>query len=283
MDFHARILCLVLVCAPLAAPTHAADAPGDWSCYGRDAGGLRYAPLDQINRENVGKLQVAWTFRTGELERVKGSPLADRVTFEATPIVAGGVLYVSTATARVFALDAASGRELWAHDSKMNLRLIFSEGASRGVSLWQAADDSKERRVFLGTLDARLWALDATSGKPCDDFGDGGQVDLSAGLPRTLRGMYSVTSPPAIVGDSVIVGSAITETGKELWRSELPAGGQATPMTRQVGGKQSICQRSLGAACSNRWSGRCFSDSWPSNNPWRRRTSVIVLTAGSPR
>jgi quinoprotein glucose dehydrogenase len=96
----------------------------------------------------------------------------------------------------------------------MNLRLIFAEGASRGVSLWQASDERAQQRIFLGRLDARLVALDAATGKPCADFGTGGEVDLAAGLPRTFRGMFAVTSPPAIVGDAVIVGSAIGDNGR---------------------------------------------------------------------
>jgi quinoprotein glucose dehydrogenase len=191
-----------------------AASPDEWPAYGRDPGGTRYAPLSDINRDNVGRLKLAWTYRTGDLERVKGSSLAGKIAFEATPIVVDGVMYFSTASARVFALDAATGRELWTFDGQLNRNLPLSEGASRGVSLWRSSEDPNEKRIFLGTLDARLVALDAGTGKPCADFGEAGTIKLAAGLRNTFPGMYAVTSPPAIVGDAVIVGSAIGDNGR---------------------------------------------------------------------
>jgi quinoprotein glucose dehydrogenase len=200
--------------APASSNTTAAeDNPHDWPCYGRDPGGTRFSPLEQVDRTNVGRLKIAWTYRTGELERVKGSSLAGKVAFEATPLAIDGVLYFSTASARVFALDAASGKELWTYDPKLNMRLPFAEGASRGVSFWKSADGS-ERRLFVGTLDARLLAIDAATGMACADFGDQGAIDLSAGLPNATRGLYAVTSPPAIVADTVVVGSSIGDNGR---------------------------------------------------------------------
>jgi quinoprotein glucose dehydrogenase len=200
-----------LACAAGAA---AAAPERQWPCYGHDAGGTRYSPLTQINRDNVGKLRVAWTFRTGELEHVTSRSLKSKITFEATPIVVEDTMYFSTASARVFALEAGTGKQRWCHDPKLNQKLIFAEGASRGVSFWKSSDDVPLRRLFWGTLDARLLAVDATTGEPCADFGDGGTVDLAAGLSPYIRGLLSVTSPPAIVGDVVVVGSAIGDNGR---------------------------------------------------------------------
>lgn len=210
----ASLLVATFLCTPPGPVALAAEREDQWPAYGRDPGGARYSPLKEIDRRNVARLKVAWTYQTGELERVKNTSLANKVTFEATPIVVDGVMYMSTATARVIALDAATGKEIWTYDPKLNRNLPFAEGASRGVSLWQSSEKPSEKRLFLGTLDARLLAIDAASGQPCADFGEQGAIKLAAGLPRTVGGLYAVTSPPAIVGDAVIVGSAIGDNGR---------------------------------------------------------------------
>jgi len=211
-----RVLQYLLISVSLVVPLQVqAQSTADWPHYGRTAGGTRYAPLAQITRENVAQLTTAWTFRTGELEHVRpGSSLAGKMAFEATPLVVDGVMYFSTASARVFALEAATGRELWRYDSQLDQRLAYAEGASRGVSYWRSAGSPKEARILLGTLDARLIALDAATGRPCADFGESGVIRLAAGVARAFPGRYTVTSPPAIVGDVVVVGSAIGDNGR---------------------------------------------------------------------
>ena len=212
MRVHISVACAaVALLAVHALQAVAQDDPMQWPCYGRDPGGMRHSPLVQITPANAKNLQVAWTYRTGELERVKNTSLAAKVAFECTPLVNDGVLYLTTATARVIALDAASGKELWTYDPKLNVNGIFGEGASRGVSFWRSSTDPKQRRLFLGTLDARCIAIDADTGRPCEDFGNHGTIDLAAGLANTVRGLYAVTSPPAIVGDAVIFGSSIAD------------------------------------------------------------------------
>ncbi|HEV3025246.1 MAG TPA: PQQ-binding-like beta-propeller repeat protein, partial [Pirellulales bacterium] len=208
-----RCAALVLLAA-LGTSALAQDRPGEWPCYGRDAGGTRYSPLAQIDRTNVQRLKVAWTYRTGELDRIHSRSLLNKATFEATPLAIDGVLYFSTPTARVIALKADTGAELWTYDAELDQKLVFAEGASRGVSYWRSNDKPAERRLFFGTLDARCIAIDADSGRPCTDFGQDGAIDLAADLPRATRGLYAVTSPPAVVGDVVIVGSAIADNGR---------------------------------------------------------------------
>jgi quinoprotein glucose dehydrogenase len=183
---------------------------GDWPAYGGDAGGRKYSTAAQITPANVSGLETAWTFHTGEL----GENLArsDKLTFEATPILIGRTLYFSTATAVVFAIDAATGRERWRYDPKIDRGVRYSEMSSRGVSYW--AEPAKQgqpcsQRVFIGTIDARLIALDASTGRPCVDFGTGGFVDLSRGVRLQDKPDYQVTSPPAVAGDTIIVGSSI--------------------------------------------------------------------------
>ena len=181
----------------------------EWPAYGNDAGGMRFSPLTQINPQNVKQLTVAWTFRTGELEHYKGTDAAEKAAFEATPVMVDGTLFFSTPTSRVFAIDAATGQQKWMYDPDVYLRQELSEITSRGVSIWPAPNDKAAtqgaaKRVFVATLDGRLIALDALTGQPIPTFGKAGSVDLRAGV-----GNISVTSPPAVIGNTIVVGSSM--------------------------------------------------------------------------
>src|SRR4029434_7977935 len=161
--------------------------------------GRRYSPLTQINRENVSRLKRAWTYHTGETDRSGNQTDRHSVApFESTPIVVDGVLYLSTPSNRVIALDAETGAEIWNYDPQADSGKPRSYYQHRGVSFWQS-EDGRERRIVFGTFDGRLIALDAKSGKPCANFGNGGMVDLRAGLDGDDReALYSVTSGPGI-------------------------------------------------------------------------------------
>ena len=179
----------------------------DWPAYGRDPGGERFSPLDGINRTNVASLQVAWTFRTGDAYRPpRGRPTA----FEATPLYIDGTLYLSTPLGRVIALDPVSGRQRWVFDAKVPRDAGYGDFASRGVSMWQRG---RERRILVATIDARLIALNAATGQPIRGFGNNGIVDLRQGLRIPPAGFadYQVTSPPAVIGNTIVVGSAIQD------------------------------------------------------------------------
>jgi quinoprotein glucose dehydrogenase len=207
------LLILANILLPALADAQSPDA-SDWGFYGGDAFGQHYSSLDQIKRDNVGDLKVAWTYRTGELG--EGFARSSKLTFEATPVLAFSRLYLETATNIVIALDPETGVQKWRYDPKIDRTRQYSDVAARGVSIWeetdpkrQAANEACSTRVLFGTLDARLIALDATTGKPCADFGNGGQVDLTANFRVRDRGDYEVTSPPVIIGDTVVVGSSI--------------------------------------------------------------------------
>ncbi|HZT04492.1 MAG TPA: pyrroloquinoline quinone-dependent dehydrogenase [Steroidobacteraceae bacterium] len=198
------------------APAAAAPVDAGWSAYGGDPGGKRYSPLTQISPGNVARLQVAWVFRTGELG--KGVQDWERSAFEATPILYDGTLYFTTPSTNVVAVDASTGALRWRHDSHNDNDLHYSDGVSRGVSLWldptAAAGIECRARIYAPTLDGRLLALDATDGKPCEGFGDHGAVDLLQGVryhesPRSGWRDYLVTSPPAIVDGKLILGSSV--------------------------------------------------------------------------
>jgi quinoprotein glucose dehydrogenase len=195
----------------------AAAAPdAGWPAYGGDAGGTRYSPLAEITPSNVAQLRVAWTFRTGEL----GQGVKDwsRSAFEVTPILYDGTLYLTTSSTDVVAVNASDGTLRWRHDSQSRKDLHYSDGVSRGVSLWvDEASEAKamcHARIYAPTLDARLLALDAATGKPCADFGEHGAVNLLNDVRSQFKEgdewrNYLVTSPPAILDGKVIVGSSI--------------------------------------------------------------------------
>ena len=210
------ILGLAMFAASAAPPGRQSDDDEpQWGSYGGDPGGNRHSPLTQITRQNVEQLEIAWTYRTGELGA--GFARADTLTFEATPILVRDTLYLSTATNIVIALDPTTGAQRWRYDPRIDRTRRYSEATSRGVSSWvdPNADPAVpcSHRILLGTLDARLIALDGRTGAPCRDFGTGGKVDLAAAVNAEANGNYLVTSPPAIYRDVVIVGSAVGDNG----------------------------------------------------------------------
>jgi len=200
----------------LAAACSSTAPNGDWPAYA-NAGGTRYSPLTDIDRSNVGKLEVAWTYHTGETSFAKDSE--QKSTFEVTPIVVDGTMYLSTGFNKVIALDAATGQPKWIYEPLVDRNADYSEVTSRGVAYW-----AKGKRIFEGTIDARLIALDAATGRLASDFGANGIVDLKIGVGKVRNGDYQVTSPPAVIGDLVIVGSAIGDNGgAELERGSVRA------------------------------------------------------------
>ena len=158
-------------------------------------------PSSEIDRGNVTGLEQAWVHRTGELG--EGFAGAEKMAFEATPILIDATLYLTTPTNIVIALDAANGAERWRFDPRIDRSKRYSEATSRGVSAWREpypkAAGVCTLRLFFGTLDARLIAIDGRTGKACVDFGVRGEVDLKRGLRIRDPEDYLVTSPPADV------------------------------------------------------------------------------------
>jgi len=184
----------------------------EWRSYGGDAGGTRFSSLRQINPENVSRLKRVWTYHTGETDRRgNGTDRHNVAQFESTPIVIDGVLYFSTPGNRVIALDAETGAEIWKYDPQAQSGKPIKYYQHRGVSFWQSKD-GRERRIVFGTFDGRLIALDAKGGRPCANFGNGGVVDLRAGLEGDdAKMLYSVTSAPTIYKNLVITGAMVPE------------------------------------------------------------------------
>jgi len=222
--------------APTAdAPLQPADKPGDddWAAYGRNNAATRFSPLQQITPDNVTTLEQAWLFRTGDLPQKRWGA-------ETTPLKVGDTLYLCTARNQLVALNAADGTERWRFDPKIKDKSIPYTAACRGVSYYevpataqQAADadvaadlasglsqvpvltqlprSACSARIIEGTLDGRLIAVDAATGKPCAGFGNNGQVDITLGMGDSPAGYVSITSPPAIVQGVIVTGHQVLD------------------------------------------------------------------------
>jgi quinoprotein glucose dehydrogenase len=219
---------------------------GNWPSYGGDAGSTRYAPLDQINRDNFNDLRVAWTWdspdaliskseaggewradtrvisaalaaETPNLYRRGGEPRIG--SLKATPLAADGLLFVSTPLYQAAGIDAKTGKTVWIYDPKS-----YASGTPTNSLMWNARGcaywrDEEQSRVLWGTGDGYLIAVDAKTGRPCAGFGDKGRVDLTVGIPRAERAkrdelnaqLLSMSSPPLVVRDVVITGSAVSD------------------------------------------------------------------------
>ena len=189
---------------------------GNWSFYGGDAGGNRYSSIKQVNDKNIGRLKQAWVFRTGELETYKGTNAIEKAAFEATPILADNILFFSTPSSRIFAIDPATGKQKWLYDAKVDLKKGYSEITTRGVTAWPSAastNSGHKRRIFAGTIDGRLIALDAATGKLITSFAKNGSINLREGYGDDV----SVTSPPAVIGNLVITGSSMGDNYKSVF------------------------------------------------------------------
>jgi quinoprotein glucose dehydrogenase len=199
----------------LGAQPSAARPSGDWTAYGHDALGSRFSPLTQITRENVSGLKVAWTYRTGDTTHTR-----QPAKFEATPLMVDGTLYLSTPFARVIALDPATGREKWTFDPHTDRGMNWGDWANRGVSTWldakAAAGTPCRRRIFVGTIDGRIFAVDARTGTPCAKFGENGMISLARGLRNApaYKEEYELTSPPAVINGMIVTGSAVADNNR---------------------------------------------------------------------
>ncbi|MDX1981070.1 MAG: pyrroloquinoline quinone-dependent dehydrogenase [Bryobacteraceae bacterium] len=193
--------------------TLAAVSAEDWPFYGRDAGGMRHSPLADITPSNAARLKVAWTYRTGDVAGGKGP----RSSFQATPLLIDGTLFVVTPFNRIIALDPETGAEKWVYDPSIRREGDYGDGFTcRGIAAWRDPSTGK-LRLYAATQDGRLIAIYAENGREAQAFGP---VDLTAGVAQRRRGEYHFTSPPAVIGDVVVVGSSINDNN----RAGMPAG-----------------------------------------------------------
>ena len=188
-----------LLVAPIPIHAQAASSPHTtWKVFGGSPENIHYSSLDQINRQNVHSLQVAWTFDTGDAH--------PKSEMECNPIVVDGVMYATTPTGDIIALDAATGTLRWRFSANEDLKNV-GKVRNRGVTYWS---DGQEERIFAGVRQY-LVALDARTGKLVTGFGKSGRIDLREGLGRDPLNWVTLTSPAVVYKDLVIVGGAMAE------------------------------------------------------------------------
>jgi quinate dehydrogenase (quinone) len=195
---------------PAVTPVTPGTEQKDWAHWGNTTAGNRFAALDQINKGNIDKLQVAWTFRTGDIPQSTGAGAED----QNTPLQIGDTVYTCTAYGKVFALDADTGTQRWKFDPQ-GTAPNWQRCRGLGYSETPASSDSQPsactKRLFLPTGDARLIAINAETGKPCEEFGNKGTVDLTTDMGEVKPGYYQQTSTPLVAGDVVIVGGRVAD------------------------------------------------------------------------
>jgi quinoprotein glucose dehydrogenase len=213
--------------ATRAWPSSEHAAAGEWPSYGGTNWSQKYSPLDQVTKNNFKDLKVAWIWNSPDRELIATIPPNREMPLDvngmkATPLMVKGVMYVSTGLDQIAALDPATGKTKWVHDPQ-----AYKNGAqadtlgwqSRGVAYW--TDGKGDERILMGTLDGYLIALDAKTGKPVAGFGTNGKVDLTTAIRGATRDSLhllngerhyvSVDSPPVVVRDTVVVGSAMSD------------------------------------------------------------------------
>ncbi len=206
----------LLAVEPQIAPGAFGSATG-WPYVGGGIGGQRFSPLTAIDKKNVDKLQVAWTYRSGDFSARgdRSDPKAHGATsLQVTPIEIDGTLYLCTPYNRIVALDAETGAQKWAFDPKAKLDGVDTP-VCRGVSFYRdakaPAGQACRDRIFENTVDARLLAVDAHTGALCENFGVRGMVNLLDGIGETMLAEYYPTSPPLVVNDVVVTGASVAD------------------------------------------------------------------------
>ncbi|WP_273899719.1 pyrroloquinoline quinone-dependent dehydrogenase [Enterobacter hormaechei] len=194
-----------------------------WDSFHGQLNAQKYSPLTQITADNVGKLTKVWEFHTGDVSDGKGDTPA--TVWSATPIFANDTLYIGTPFDRLIALDPGTGKEKWYYDTKSSRKALTQPVLkNRGVSYWQAKNpvsgEACQKMVYMGTVDGKLFALDADSGKPCSGFANNGVLDLNQWNTVNAKYPLSVLQPPTVVGNHLLVGWA----GKDWAYAEAPPG-----------------------------------------------------------
>ena len=219
---------------PGLTPVDPAHAQKDWAHYGNTEGGSRFAALDQINRGNVDKLKVAWTYHTGDVAISDGNGAEDQLT----PLQVGDKVFICTPHNNLIALDADTGKELWKNEINAQSKVWQR---CRGMAYFDATKEiaqptqpnstpviaasvpagaNCQRRLLTNTIDARLIAVDADTGEFCQGFGTNGQVDLKAGLGDVPDSYYQLSSAPLMAGTTVVVGGRVADNVQ----TDMPGG-----------------------------------------------------------
>ncbi|SOC51828.1 quinoprotein glucose dehydrogenase [Chromohalobacter canadensis] len=194
-----------------------------WDSFHGQLNAQKYSPLDQINSDNVGDLEKVWEVHTGDVS--DGSGDLPPTVWSATPVFANDTLYIGTPFYRILALDPATGEQKWSFDTESTLEAMTQPALkSRGVAYWEADDpvegESCQKIVYLGTMDAQLFAVDADTGEKCTSFADNGVLDVNQWNDTHDKWPLSLLQPPTVVGDHLILGWA----GKDWAFEQAPPG-----------------------------------------------------------
>jgi quinate dehydrogenase (quinone) len=219
---------------PLLPVAHGQEQK-NWSNYGNTPGGSRFVALDQITRDNVKDLELAWTFHTGD---IPASPTGNGAEDQETPLQVGDRIYLCTPHNNVIAVDADSGKRIWERDinarapvwnrcrglayfdARQPLAQPTAAGSTPVAPAVLPAGANCQRRLLMNTIDARLVAIDADTGAMCEGFGKGGFVDLKAGLGEAADPKYQLTSAPTLAGTTVVVGGRVADNVQ----TDMPGG-----------------------------------------------------------
>ncbi|WP_106419912.1 pyrroloquinoline quinone-dependent dehydrogenase [Salinicola tamaricis] len=207
-----------------------------WNTFHGQNNAQKYSPLDQINVDNVGQLEKVWEVHTGDVS--DGSGDIPATVWSATPIFANDTLYIGTPFYRLLALDPATGEQKWSFDTHSKLEALTQPVLkNRGVAYWEAKDPEPgqacQKIVYMGTMDAQLFALDADTGKPCQDFADNGVLDVNQWNTTHAKWPLSILQPPTVVGDHLIFGWA----GKD-WAFETAPPGTVFSIDARTGKRE---------------------------------------------
>ncbi|MCE8017446.1 pyrroloquinoline quinone-dependent dehydrogenase [Halomonas sp. MCCC 1A17488] len=208
---------------PRTGPDAWMESPDSWATFNGDLRAQKYTPADQITPENVGELEPAWEYHTGDV--ADGSDEIPMSVWSATPLFVNDTLYLGTPFYRIIALDPGSGEEKWTFDPEAPLEALTQPNMKgRGVAYWEAdeprAGEACEKRVYVGTMDAKLYGVDADTGEPCADFGDGGMVDVNQWNTVNDKWPLSLFQPPTVYNDTLFLGWA----GKDWEDAVAPPG-----------------------------------------------------------
>ena len=294
--------------AAAAADTARIQAGADWPAYGGTESARRYSPLGQITPDNVDRLERAWVYHTRDLPE-------ENFGAETTPIKIGDSLYLCSAMNILVALDPVTGRERWRYDPEVSEEWIPYTAACRGVAYYAVpgADPNSlcSTRIIEGTLDGRIIAVDARTGRPCPEFGANGHVDMKVGMGPVFPGMVSITSPPTIVRGVIVTGHQVLDgqrndapsgviqgfdavTGQKRWawdmmnpqwsgdppEGEMYARGTPNMWTIASGDEQQgLVYLPMGNSAADYWS----SDRRPPENVYATSLVALDVTTGRPR
>lgn len=216
------LVCALAGCQRAEVPAGQSE-PAEWRHFGGEATGQRFSSLTDISAENVDQLKVAWTFNTGDFS--DGGVDTPSTAFSVSPLVIGEDMFLCTPNGDLLALDPETGKQKWRYtpNPKVNSAGVYSS-VCRGVGYFEdeaaEADSACKFRLFSGTIDGRLLAVDARTGKACDDFGNAGAVDLKVGLGEVEPGEYYMTSAPLVAQGLVVTGAFV----KDVQRLDAPSG-----------------------------------------------------------